>query len=841
MAQKNTNAADQHDVQPADTTKGLNYGHRTSAEILQFTGELMKLLNKRELGLEVYGQLLDILMDFLGIGAAAIRLKLAEDFPFFVARGFSDRFLEEDNFICLRDSTGNVERDGHGFARLTCFCGAVIAQETGIAGLPVNDSRIFCANGESELSPSGRNLNVKTPHIKCFMEGFTALCLTPVRTSDGVSGLLILADSKPIMLTRELESLLEILSFGMGATFDRLLPSSQPLPEKKSLNEGLFDLVFNAGPIGIALADTIDYRFVRINDRFREMLGFSSEEITEMTVLDVTHPEDIARELQIFEEALNNRAPFRLYEKRLLTRGNKTLWTRVTVCAFLGDSNRPLFAIGMVEDIQRQKDLEVEIEALKLEGQETRKISNSEIRALEEQIAARQKEKKTLEENVRTFKSRFNAIAEAYGDIVFFKNRDRQYTYVNSNMAKTFGIPKKDLIGKMADDIFSAESAEQIRQIDMRVLAGEAIEIDSTHWIHGSMVYFQETKLPLKDSGGKVTGIIGLVKNVTDRKKSQAFLPDRQLDYPSPAMRQTMEKAAFAAQTDSIVLLQGESGSGKDHVARWIHEHSKRSSGPFLGINCAALPHELAESELFGHEQGAFTGAKGRKRGLLELAEGGTLLLNEIGELSLGLQTKLLTFLDTRSFMRVGGEKSIKVNSRIMAATHRDLKEEVAHGRFERALFYRLNVFSIRIPALRERIDDMTVLVNEMINKLKQEIQLEDVPEILPETISKLTQYDWPGNVRELRNVLERGLMLSRGPIFTLPTPLADDHEVWSQKISFAQQEDLTEVIRKLRISFCNEALRRSSGNRTRAASMLGISRDAFYRYLKSEKAIERF
>ena len=170
-------------------------------------------------------------------------------------------------------------------------------------------------------------------------------------------------------------------------------------------------------------------------------------------------------------------------------------------------------------------------------------------------------------------------------------------------------------------------------------------------------------------------------------------------------MRDCLELARIAAATNSIILLLGETGSGKDYIARWIDDQSRRSAGPYFALNCAALPRELAESELFGHEAGAFTGARARKKGLLELAEGGTLLLNEIGELPLSLQSKLLTFLDTRSFLRVGGDKGVKVDARLIAATHRDLGQEIAQGRFLEPLFYRLNVFPIQVPPLRERLE----------------------------------------------------------------------------------------------------------------------------------------
>ncbi len=811
---------------------------KTPSEVFSFTRSLIELLNNREVGLEAYGRILDKLMDFFGIGACAIRLKLGDDFPFFVSRGFSDRFIEEDNFVCCRDLAGNVACDENGKPRLGCFCGAVISQDARRLKVPLTLNGILLANGESDLDPVGKDICVNTPKIKCVLEGFNALCLTPIKSSGGMAGLLIMADSRPIRLTDELQALLEILSFGMGAAFERLLPPSHPPKSDFPEKEKLFETLFGFGPIGVAVTDVIDYRFTRVNDRFCQMLDYSREELMELTLLDVTHPEDISYELKLLEDVLNNQIPIASYEKRFLSRKKKTVWARVTQSAILDNLNKPMLALGMIENIQERRDAQNELETQKKEHDRKFYSRAAEIKILNDRLIATNMEKKILEEDLETFKTRFMAISQASAEIVFFKDMDLRYTYVNSAMARTFGISKNDMIGKTDHDIFSLQSAEQVRQLDLRALSGETVENESLHWINGSTTYFQEFRAPLKDSNGRITGLLGLVQNITDKKKNHILIDDKSPDYPSNVMRATMEKAAFAADTDSIVLLEGESGSGKDHIARWIHEHSKRSSGPFLGINCAALPHELAESELFGHEQGAFTGAKGRKRGLLELAEGGTLLLNEIGELSLALQTKLLTFLDTRSFMRVGGEKSIKVNARLMAATHRDLKDEVAQGRFERALFYRLNVFSIRIPPLRERVEDLPILVREMINTLAQEIQLQEIPEIDHETLSVMALYDWPGNVRELRNVVERGLMLSRGPAFSLPAPLIEGSDLWTHKITFPDGHDLNDLIRDIKLSLCNEALRRSSGNRTRAASLLGISRDALYRCLKTGQSM---
>jgi PAS domain S-box-containing protein len=429
---------------------------------------------------------------------------------------------------------------------------------------------------------------------------------------------------------------------------------------------------------------------------------------------------------------------------------------------------------------------------------------------------------------------RFRAIFEGAKDCIYIKNRSLQYTHVNPALAKVFGISASSLVGKRDEDLYGDEAGKHIREVDARVLSGESIEEENTRPINGVDFTFHDVRIPLKNSRNEITGICGFSRNVTERKKSDGPAVTTAVNYPSRTMNDTFSRAASAASVDSIVLLLGESGSGKDFLARWIHDHSKRARGPFFAINCAAVPHELAESELFGHEAGAFTGAKGRKRGLLELAEGGTLLLNEIGELSLPLQSKLLTFLDTRTFPRVGGEKAIRVNARLIAATHRNLDEEVSKGRFLQALLYRLNVLTIKIPPLRDRLEDIPALVAQMMARLETEMQLPELPTLDSHAMTSLCSYNWPGNVRELRNVLERALMLSQRGKLQLSLSQEDiPSEEWSCKVSFPQDKGLNTITEDLAYALCQEALRRTNGNKRSAAGLLKISRDSLYRYLK--------
>lgn len=302
----------------------------------------------------------------------------------------------------------------------------------------------------------------------------------------------------------------------------------------------------------------------------------------------------------------------------------------------------------------------------------------------------------------------------------------------------------------------------------------------------------------------------------------------------SGPMESVLNTARMVAGTNKTVLLLGETGSGKDYLARYIHDHSPRSKGPFYSINCAAIPSDIAESELFGHESGAYSGANGRKRGLVELAEGGTILLNEIGELSLAMQCKLLTFLDTFCFTRVGGEKNVTVNVRIIAATNRDIEKELSQGGFRKDLYYRLNGMSITVPPLRQRLNEIQRLSNEIITDFSRELGLPGIPELSSNAVKALSSHSWPGNIRELKNVLERAVILSGGrKIRAGRLNLGGkESEDFSEEQSFSKIKSLQEAIEETERSYILEALKQAKGKKQGTAEILGISRFALSRYM---------
>jgi two-component system response regulator AtoC len=293
----------------------------------------------------------------------------------------------------------------------------------------------------------------------------------------------------------------------------------------------------------------------------------------------------------------------------------------------------------------------------------------------------------------------------------------------------------------------------------------------------------------------------------------------------------------IAASPASTVLLTGESGTGKDLAAKVLHYSSDRATRAFMNITCSALPEALLESELFGHERGAFTDARQQKRGLFEIADGGTVFLDEIGEMVPGLQAKLLRFLEDKTFKRVGGATDIKVDVRVVAATNRNLEDEVKHGRFREDLYYRLNVLPIALPPLRARPDDIPRLVNYFIDNFNTEFR-KRVRRVAPETMKRLQAYGWPGNIRELRNAIERAMLLADAEELTdADFPLAGG---LAPRLSEGVQLpphgiDLEQLERSLVV----QALERSGWNQTRAASLLGINRDQI-RYRIEKFKLER-
>jgi two-component system response regulator HydG len=320
---------------------------------------------------------------------------------------------------------------------------------------------------------------------------------------------------------------------------------------------------------------------------------------------------------------------------------------------------------------------------------------------------------------------------------------------------------------------------------------------------------------------------------MAENRRLKARLADltneRNIVGQSPAFRESLDLVRQVASSDATVLLSGESGTGKELFARMIYELSERADEPFVAVNCAALPETILESELFGYEEGAFTGANQRKIGRFEAADGGTLFLDEIGELSQQVQVKLLRVLQEGEFERLGSNTTTRVDVRIVAATHKDLEEELESGNFREDLYYRLNVVNIVIPPLRNRIEDVALLAEHFLGKYREKNKRE-ISGLTRECLDALSTYKWPGNVRELENVLERAVVLDKDGVIDvddLPEHIAS-HEAESRHITIPVGTPLDEIEKRV----LRETLKMTGGDKKLAANLLDISTRTIYRKL---------
>lgn len=308
---------------------------------------------------------------------------------------------------------------------------------------------------------------------------------------------------------------------------------------------------------------------------------------------------------------------------------------------------------------------------------------------------------------------------------------------------------------------------------------------------------------------------------------------DTLLQGKSPEFRSVIRSAQIAAATNVSVLILGESGTGKELLAQAVHRESPRADAPFIAINCAALPEQLAESELFGHRKGAFTGASGNSPGRIRAATGGTLFLDEIAELPLNIQAKLLRFLESGECQALGETSSFRVDVRIIAATHRDLYQMVQQGRFRADLFYRLNVVPLELPPLRRRRGDVPLLLKVLSEQLAEKHGL-PAPRFSNRVLTRLEAHGWPGNIRELRNFCERTLILSAGGAVDmehLPVEMLSASEPQQSEVFTLPDEGIR--LEELEQEMIKQALDRAHGNRSRAARLLGLTRDTLLYRIK--------
>jgi two-component system nitrogen regulation response regulator NtrX len=360
---------------------------------------------------------------------------------------------------------------------------------------------------------------------------------------------------------------------------------------------------------------------------------------------------------------------------------------------------------------------------------------------------------------------------------------------------------------------------------------------------HGSIeLAVRATKLGAHDfiekplSLDKVVLTVGNALKYSDLEQENRWLRERvhprsEITGTSSAIQQLREQIRIIAPTSSWVLIRGENGTGKEVVARAIYRQSKRCNEGFVEVNCAAIPEELIESELFGHERGAFTGASQMRKGRFDLAHGGTLFLDEIGDMSLSTQAKILRILQERKFQRVGGSKTIQVDVRVIAATNKDLEDEIRAGRFREDLYHRINVIPVEVPPLRERLEDIPLLVEEFVEEFHTG---QGYPRKVfhPQVIQALEAYPWPGNVREIKNMVERLLILSRTPT-VLPGDLMPPIRSAEPRGPSPESQSLKDAREAFEKEFIEQRLRECGGNVSRTAELIGLERSHLHKKIK--------
>ena len=431
-------------------------------------------------------------------------------------------------------------------------------------------------------------------------------------------------------------------------------------------------------------------------------------------------------------------------------------------------------------------------------------------------------------------------ILESISDGVFTVDHEWRITSFNRAAEEITGVPREEAIGRYCWEVFRANMCEGDCALRRSMQEGRSYVSSSTYIINSERrrIPISVSTAPLRNQAGEILGGVETFRDntVVDALRRELSGSQRQGDMVSAShlMRRLFAILPQIAESDATVLVEGETGTGKELLARTLHDLSPRRDRPFVAINCGALPDTLLESELFGYRAGAFTGAERDKPGYFALAEGGTILLDEIGETSPAFQVKLLRVLEEREFQPLGATRGERVNVRILAATNRDLEALVAEGTFRRDLFYRINVVRLQLPPLRARREDIPLLVERCIDRMNR-LRGRAVAGLEPATLARLMAHDFPGNIRELENIIEHGFILCTGERIglhhlpanlqapaaaTLPAPTAEPPDLRAVRV--ASEE---EAIRA--------ALERTHYNRLAAARELGMHKSTLFRKLK--------